>query len=189
MKIPLSALFASACVLFGTGCADSASTRNPSGERMKNWTEEFDRLLPLLGHRNWILVTDQAYPYQSAPGITYFDTRAPLPEVLARVATSLRNSAHVKPIFYTDLELGALTEELVPGIDAFRAATRAVLPADGVQTLPHESVFAKLDAASKLFHVVVLKTDCVIPYSSVFIELDCAYWDAGREQALRARLR
>ncbi|MDX9868537.1 MAG: hypothetical protein RBT78_11485 [Kiritimatiellia bacterium] len=154
-----------------------------------NWTEEFDRLLPLLGHRNWILVTDQAYPYQSAPGITCLDTRAPLPEVLARVAASLRASAHVKPVFHTDLELRFLTEELAPGIDAFRAAIRALLPADGVRTLPHESVFAKLDAASKLFHVVVLKTDCVLPYSSVFIELDCAYWDADREKALRDRVR
>jgi hypothetical protein len=49
----------------------------------------------------------------------------------------------------------------------------------------HDTVFVKMDAAAKLFSITVLKTEEVIPYSSVFIELDCAYWGGDKEQALR----
>lgn len=153
------------------------------------WTQEFEHVLPLLGHRNWILVVDKAYPYQSAPGITYLNTKAPLPDVLARVITDLQASKHVKPIFYTDQELGFLSEDLVPGIDAFRAELKKILAENDVQTLLHDSVFKKLDEASKLFNVVVLKTECTIPYSSVFIQLDCAYWSAEKEKSLRDKMR
>lgn len=153
------------------------------------WTQEFERVLPLLGHRNWILVVDKAYPYQSAAGLTYLDTKAPLPAVLERVVADIRASAHVRPVFYTDRELAAVSEDLAPGADAFRAELGKLLAGASVQTLPHESVFKKLDDASKLFNVVVLKTECTIPYTSVFIELDCGYWSAEKEQALRAKMR
>lgn len=153
------------------------------------WTQEFDNLLPLLGHRNWILVTDKAYPYQSAPGITYIDTRAPLLDVLDRVASAIQDSAHVKPTYYTDQELEFLSDELVPDVDVFKAELKKRLAGTETRTLLHDSVFKKLDGASKLFNVVVLKTECTIPYSSVFIELDCGYWTAEKEQALRAKMR
>lgn len=153
------------------------------------WTKEFGHVLPLLGHRNWILVVDKAYPYQSAPGITYLDTKAPLPEVLGRVVADIKASTHIKPVFYTDRELGFLSEELVPGVDAFRAELKQRLAGADAQTLLHDSVFKKLDEASKLFNVVVLKTECVIPYSSVFIELDCAYWSGDKEKALREKMK
>jgi hypothetical protein len=149
------------------------------------WTQEFDRLLPLLGHRNWILVVDKAYPWQSAPGITTLDTQAPLPDVLARVVSALRAAPHVKPVFYTDRELGFITEAMAPGVEAYRSEAARILEGMQTQTLLHDSVFAKLDQASKLFNVVVLKTDCALAYSSVFIELDCGYWSAGNEKALR----
>jgi hypothetical protein len=153
------------------------------------WTQEFERLLPLLGHRNWILVVDKAYPYQSSPGITYLDTKAPLADVLDRVLTDLKHSTHVKPTFFIDQEFSFLSEDLIPGIDAFREALKKILAEQPTQTLLHESVFKKLDEAAKLFNVVVLKTECTIPYSSVFIQLDCAYWDADKENALRAAMR
>ena len=67
----------------------------------KNWEVQFDELLPLLGHRNWILVVDKAFPLQSAPGMTN------------------------------------------------------------------------------------IKTEHIMPYTSVFIELDCGYWSAEKEATLR----
>ena len=33
------------------------------------WERQFRTLLPLYGHRNWIVVADSAYPAQSKPGI------------------------------------------------------------------------------------------------------------------------
>jgi hypothetical protein len=153
------------------------------------WTQEFDRLLPLLGHRNWILVVDKAYPYQSAPGITTLDTKAPLPDVLERIVSTLKTTSHVKPLFYTDQELGFISEDMAPGIDAFRASLSRILSGAETKTLLHDSVFAKLAEAAKLFNVVILKTEGTIAYSSVFIELDCAYWSAEKEQALRNKMR
>jgi len=153
------------------------------------WTQDFEHVLPLLGHRNWILVVDKAYPYQSAPGITYLDTKATLIDTLERVVSDIKASTHVKPIYYTDQELSFLSEDLVPGVDAFRSELKKQLSGSDVKTLLHDSVFKKLDEASKLFNVVVLKTECTIPYSSVFIELDCAYWNGDKEKALRAKMR
>jgi len=33
--------------------------------------------------------------------------------------------------------------------------------------------------------VLVIKTDMTIPYTSVFFELDCGYWDSDAEKRLR----
>ena len=69
------------------------------------WKQEFEQLLPKLGHRNWILVVDQAYPLQSAQGILTIDTEQPLPAILKELVNMLNQAPHVKPIYYTDLEL------------------------------------------------------------------------------------
>jgi hypothetical protein len=81
-----------------------------------DWQDQFQQQLPLLGHRNWVLVVDKAFPLQSAQGMTVINTGEQLPEVL------------------------------------------------------------------------VLKTESTIPYSSVFIQLDCKYWSAEKEQKLRSKM-
>jgi hypothetical protein len=53
----------------------------------------------------------------------------------------------------------------------------------------HDSVFVKIDQASRLFKVIILKTEETIPYSSVFIQLDCKYWSDENEKALRELMR
>jgi len=47
----------------------------------------------------------------------------------------------------------------------------------------------KIAKASELFRIVVLKTEQVIPYSSVFLQLDCKYWPAENEKQLRESMR
>ena len=32
-----------------------------------NWLATLQKQLPLLGHRNWIVIADAAYPWQTAP--------------------------------------------------------------------------------------------------------------------------
>ncbi|MFR9661541.1 MAG: hypothetical protein SNF60_05695 [Rikenellaceae bacterium] len=151
------------------------------------WRSEFERVLPLLGHRNWILVVDKAYPLQSAAGMTYLNSAEPIDKVLKYVVESIDKSSHIKPIIYTDKELGAL--EQFGGAEAEMVGTiRSALAGVQVQSILHDEVFAKLDAASKLFNVVVIKTESTVAYSSVFIELDCGYWSEEREQRLRASL-
>lgn len=176
-----------ACVL-ATGCQSTTSCQKERGGEM-SWRGEMDRLVPLFGHRNWIMVVDKAFPLQSAPGVTVVDTRSNLPQVLSYVMTTLNAATHVKPIVYTDQEMAYITEALAPGIEKVRAEIQTVLANAEVQTLPHEAVFKKLDEASRLFQVMVLKTDCTLPYTSVFIELDCGYWDAAKEKQLRESMK
>ncbi len=58
-----------------------------------------------------------------------------------------------------------------------------------IRVLPHEEIIAKLDRAGELFRVLVVKTNMRIPYTSVFFELDCGYWNAQAEKQLRAAMK
>ncbi len=173
-----------------SGCCNDCKREDKSNmvmntEIKKNWEQQFDDILPLLGHRNWILVVDKAFPLQSAAGMTYIDTRRNLPEVLETVVSKIKGASHVQGIYYTDTELNYLNEELVAGIGDFRKNLQETLSGNTTQPLNHNDIFQRLDAASKLFNVVVLKTEQVMPYTSVFIELDCGYWSADKEARLR----
>lgn len=39
-----------------------------------DWNKRLAGAMSLLGHRNWILVVDSAYPLQTAPGIETIET-------------------------------------------------------------------------------------------------------------------
>lgn len=153
-----------------------------------NWKKQFQEILPMLGHRNWILIVDKAYPMQSAEGIQTIYTGEKMMSVLKHVLKSINNERHTRPICYTDKEFLFMRDDLSRGAESLKAAISQLLSKQELQCIPHDEVFAKLDAASKLFQVIVLKTDCMIPYSSVFIELDCGYWSADRENTLRERI-
>jgi len=153
------------------------------------WRGEFQRMLPLMGHRNWILVVDKAYPWQSGQGITTLYTGQPLVRTLEEVMTALKGSTHASPIVYTDKEMESMTEELAKGVDAYREQLKKVLDGQKTQALLHNDVFPKVAEAAKLFNILVLVTDEAIAYSSVFIELDCAYWGPEKEKALREKMK
>ena len=44
------------------------------------------------------------------------------------------------------------------------------------------------ECPDKTFTILVLKTRTALPYSSVFIELDSAYWDVDSERELRRNM-
>lgn len=147
------------------------------------------QILPLLGHRNWIVVTDAAYPLQTAPGIRTISMDAAQQEVVGEVKKLLDLQEHVRPVVYLDKELEFVTEEAAPGITAYRKNLAAILSTSQPLSLPHEELIAKLGQAGASFQIVIIKTRGTLPYSSVFFELDCAYWSAGREQNLRDAMR
>lgn len=154
-----------------------------------NWKQQFDETLPLLGHRNWILLVDSAYPLQGSATITTIDTGLPMAEAVAEVVAKIEKAPHVRPVYYQDAELDVLDDSLCAGTDALKAELKEVFGDLPVQSIMHDDVFSKLDKASQLFSVLVLKTDCTIPYTSLFIELDCGYWDVASEAELRSRLK
>ena len=156
---------------------------------MMEWKREFQRALPLLGHRNWILVVDKAYPWQSGNGITTLYTGQPLAKTLEEVVSALKASTHAKPVFYTDKEMQFITEDMAKGSDAYREQLTKILEGQETKALLHDDVFPKVAEAAKLFNILVLVTDETIAYSSVFIELDCAYWGPEKEKALREKMK
>jgi hypothetical protein len=157
-------------------------------EEPVSWQTRVTQALPLLGHRNWILIVDSAYPLQSSPGVETIDTKAPLTVVLGVVLNEIEDSEHVRPDIYMDAELPFVSDQDAPGASQYRANIADVLGAYTVQSLPHDKLIARVDDASRQFQVLVLKTNMTIPYSSVFLQLNCKYWSDDAEARLRAKM-
>jgi D-ribose pyranose/furanose isomerase RbsD len=150
--------------------------------------EDLEDLLPALGHRNWIQIADMAFPSLASPGVQTIVADEELLPVLDFVLEALSEQPHIRPIIWLDAELDFVREEWAPGIIQFRQELSERLQGLSVNKLPHEQLIAKLSEASKQFQVVVIKTRTCLPYTSVFIELDCAYWDENRERLLRSAM-
>jgi len=166
----------------------SCTTNENDSPAETDWKEILQSSLDLLGHRNWILVVDKAFPEQSSPGMKYIYVEQDLLPTLDQVLQALDGSTHVKPIIYQDKELSYITEEQVKGIEQFRTGAASLLEGRGVRTLLHDDVFRLLDESSSLFRVLVIKTSCTLPYTSVFMQLDCSYWGPENEKALREKM-
>jgi D-ribose pyranose/furanose isomerase RbsD len=149
------------------------------------WQTRLNDQLPLLGHRNWIVVADSAYPLQTAPGIETICADADQVTVVKEVLAALAKTKHVKPTIYTDAEMKFVAEKNAPGIGAYRDAMAKILTNQPVQVLPHEQIIGKLDEAGKTFKVLIIKTPLTLPYTSVFFQLECGYWNASSEKELR----
>jgi hypothetical protein len=154
-----------------------------------DWKARVSESMPLLGHRNWILIVDSAYPLQSASGIETIETNSSQLEVVKFVLGAVDRSIHVRPLIYMDAELPFVPDADAPGATEYRSQIKNVLHGLPVEQTPHEKLIATIDETSRQFHVLVLKTNMTIPYSSVFIRLDCKYWSADAEERMRARMR
>lgn len=170
-------------------CNTSNETVSKLSDNEQSWKNQFNKKLPLLGHRNWILVVDKAFPEQNAAGIEYINTNEQLLPTIEYVLGEINKSTHIKPIIYQDKELNFITEEQSKGVTQFAEASKKLFAQQQVQTILHDSVFSKLDKESKLFKVLVIKTNETIPYTSVFMQLDCSYWNAEKENQLRLQMK
>ena len=154
----------------------------------RDWQADLGGNLPRLGHRNFIVIADSAYPLQSAPGIQTSYVGGTQAEALKKVMAMLAKQKHVRPIVWMDSEQAKIAEADAPGIDKCRQDLAAVLHGTQVKSAPHMDIIKRLDESSKLFNVTILKTDEILPYTSVFLELDCGYWNGDKETRLRAAL-
>jgi hypothetical protein len=160
-------------------------TASAADRPSNDWRARLAEELPLLGHRNWIAVVDSAYPLQTSSGIETAETESDQLEVVKTVLEQIGKTKHVRPALFTDAELRAVPESDAPGVTAYRQALGNLLGKPGAQSLPHEEIISRLDEAGKTFHILVLKTRMTIPYTSVFVRLDCAYWTDDAEKRLR----
>lgn len=152
------------------------------------WKAKVAAAMPLLGHRNWILVVDSAYPLQSSPGVETIETNQQMADVLQSVLGTINSSIHVRPVIYMDAELPFVPDEDAPGASAYRAQIAKLLHGYSVESVLHDKIIADVGETGSKFHVLVLKTNLTIPYTSVFIRLDCKYWGADAESRMRAKM-
>jgi L-fucose mutarotase/ribose pyranase (RbsD/FucU family) len=164
--------------------ADKVNQSDPS-RGAQAWELKLNRRLPLFGHRNWIVVADAAYPAQSNPGIETIVADAHPVHVVSAVLNGIAACGHIRANIYMDREIEFIEESDAPGIADFRGQVRTLLGETNIQKLPHEQIIAKLDQCAQLFRVLILKTDLRLPYTSVFLELDCGYWNLEAEKRLR----
>ena len=153
-----------------------------------NWQKVLADRLPAYGHRNWIVVADSAYPAQARDGIETIVADADQVQVLQAVLGALAKSKHVAPIIHVDKELQYLDDAQAPGVEAYRDSLAAIFKDKTVEAVPHEKLIAQLDEVSQTFKVLIIKTNMTIPYTSVFLQLDCAYWGPEAEKGLRAKI-
>jgi hypothetical protein len=153
-----------------------------------SWRERVAESMPLLGHRNWILVVDSAYPMQTSPGVETIETNASQLEVVQYVLGAIERSIQVRPDIYMDAELPFVPDEDAPGASNYRREMGDLLRNYNVQSRPHEKIISDIDEAGKEFHILVLKTNLTVPYTSVFIRLNCKYWSDEAEKRLRTKM-
>jgi hypothetical protein len=152
------------------------------------WKAKVAAAMPLLGHRNWILIVDSAYPLQSSPGVETIETNAGMFDVVDYVLKTVNSSIHVRPDISMDAELPFVPEQDAPGASVYRAQIAKALHGYTVESVLHDKIIANIGETGSQFHVLVLKTNLAIPYTSVFIRLDCKYWSADAEKRMREQM-
>lgn len=176
-------------LLFVLAVTTALSAVASTASAQSDWKAELNRTLPLLGHRNWIVVADSAYPAQTADGVKTIATGAQQIEVVRAVLAAVEKARHVRGAVFLDAELPQVPEKFATGIDDYRTELKQALQGQQVTSLPHDEIIKQLDEAGKTFHVLLLKTDLTLPYTSVFVRLDCGYWSDEAEAALRKAMR
>jgi hypothetical protein len=101
-------------------CVSAASAEN-------DWQTKLEQELPLLGHRNWIVIADSAYPLQTSAGVETIETNSDMLQVVQTVLNELDRAPHVEPLVYTDRELQFLEDQDAPGVTAYRIDLKSAL--------------------------------------------------------------
>ena len=104
---------------------------------------------------------------------------------MSYVLDKIENIPHVKPLVLLDEELESISEKDAPGVEAYKTKLEDLVKGKEVSVMPHEQIIARLDEGAEMFNILILKTNMTIPYTSVFLNLDCDYWDSEKEERLR----
>ncbi|WP_430814952.1 RbsD/FucU domain-containing protein [Carboxylicivirga sp. RSCT41] len=156
---------------------------------VKNWKTEVTESLKVFGHRNWIVIADAAYPRQSNPAIQTITIDANHIEAVEFVNDLIDKASHVDANILVDKEMAFVSEEHAKGIEAYREALHQILEGENVKSLLHEDIIRELDTSAKLFNILIIKTDLSVPYTSVFFQLECGYWNGEAEKELRNKMK
>lgn len=152
------------------------------------WLQRLNEVLPGLGHRNWIILADAAYPEMASPGIVTLSSGQSLLPVLKEVMDLLKAADHVRPDVVLDREWFELTDDECPGISRLRDEAQPLFAGLKVEPVWHADLLKSLSEISQIYTIFVIKTTSTIPYTSVFLRLECGYWGEEQERRFRERL-
>jgi L-fucose mutarotase/ribose pyranase (RbsD/FucU family) len=177
-----------------TACEGEKNEKEDAEEAKKTakaptWEDQLLKELPALGHRNWLVVADSAFPAQISPGMEVVVSNEDHFAVLEKVLRALGQSKHIRPIVYLDKELDFVPEDQAPGIDACRKRLKDMLSRYGTKPVLHEELIARMDQVAKTFRILMIKTNLTLPYTTVFMELDCGYWGPESEAKMREKMK
>lgn len=161
-----------------SGCAGTGAS--------EPWMGVLRRELGYLGAKNWIVVSEAAFPVQSRRGLRVIRVNGDIPEVVDGVERVIEEKHHVKPRIYVTSEIGHVSYDYAPGISNYRKQLKTALHGRGTITLDNAMLMRMLKDTNQSYRVLVIKTRTALPYSSVFMELGSGYWDSDSESALRA---
>lgn len=111
----------------------------------QNWKTTLSNNLNLLGHRNWIVVTDMAYPLQSNPGVTTLFANEDFAKVVERTLRMIEEAPHVRAHIYVDEEQHAMSDRLCDGWSAYQHSLADAVGNNEINYLPHEELIHRLD--------------------------------------------
>ena len=160
---------------FWCSCQSNTRASRKMVTNNNDWKAVLHRELPLLGHLNWILVVDKAFPALNASGMEVIYADDNLLNVLKYTLNKIDSSSHVRPIIYVDKEMQFMTPQLENRVNAFRDSLKNIVNNQPLHAELHDSVFTNIQKTSELFKVLVIKTNGTQAYSSVFLQLDYAY--------------
>ena len=127
------------------------------------WEAKFLADLPALGHRNWVVVADAAFPLQISPGMEVVVSNEDHFAVLGKVLKALGQAKHVRPKVYLDKELDYVPEALAPGMDACRKRLKDMLAGLDAKPILHEELIARMDQVARTFRILMIKTNLTLP--------------------------
>src|SRR5258708_25122884 len=105
-----------------------------------DWKARLSAILPLFGHRNWIVVADSAYPAQSKPGIETIVSGDDQLVVVQYVLDAIAACKHIRANVYVDKELAYVAESDAPGVVDYRRNLAAMFDGARVAYIPHEEI-------------------------------------------------
>lgn len=159
-----------------------------SQQQPSPWVGTLRNEIGYLGARNWVVISEAAFPVQSRRGVRVIQLDADIPDVLAGVEQVIEEKHHLKPRVYVTAELESVPYDYAPGIRSHKKRLSEALQGRETVKLDNSMLMRLLEDTRKTYRILVIKTRTALPYSSVFIELGSGYWDAESDAVLRQEI-
>jgi D-ribose pyranose/furanose isomerase RbsD len=177
---PAAACFAILLVFATSGCV----YLNSFGD----WKSQVDRHNKQLGYKNWIVISEAAFPAQNRSKMKQISVEAEIPEVLDHLLHTFERNQYVQPTIYLTREVRSVENDFAPGIDQLRERIATAMHAHEAVELDQQSLLTLLETTEQRYQVLLIRTPTALPYSTVFLELRPGYWDADSEEHLRKKI-